>query len=253
MRKGKIVKCNSNDTFQVLYDNGKKEKFVKRDNIRTLDDDSDSDDSSKSSDDDDNDDNEISVGDQVEARFGGRKRWYKATVMRKNRDGTFDLKYDDGDRERSVKRELIRKLKDDNEDSKKKKKKKASKKSKRLEVETEVEAKYRGGSRWLKGKIVKCNSNDTFQVLYDNRKKEKFVKREYIRRLDDDDDSDNSDSSDSSDSDSEDEDDNELEVGEHVEARFGGRKKWYKATVMRENRDGTYDLKYDDGDRERSV
>merc|ERR1712146_88520 len=142
----------------------------------------------------------------------------------------------------------------DNDDKKKKKKKKKDKnssKEKSLEVETEVEARYRGGRQWLKGKIVKCNSNDTFQVLYDNGKKEKFVKREYIRRLEDDSGSDNSDS-DSSDSDSEDEDDS-ISVGDHVEARFGGRKKWYKATVMRENRDGTYDLKYDDGDRERSV
>merc|ERR1712054_139739 len=186
----------------------------------------------------------------VEARFGGRKKWYKATVMRENRDGTYDLKYDDGDRERSVKRDLIRKL--DNDDEKKKKKKdKKSSKEKSLEVETEVEARYRGGNKWLKGKIVKCNSNDTFQVLYDNGKKEKFVKREYIRRLDDEDDSDNSDS-DSSDSDSEDEDDT-ISVGDHVEARFGGRKKWYKATVMRENRDGTYDLKYDNGKKEKKV
>ena len=47
--------------------------------------------------------------------FGIDPQWHdaalhKATVMRENRDGTFDLKYDDGDKERSVKRNLIRPL-----------------------------------------------------------------------------------------------------------------------------------------------
>src|SRR3546814_1652098 len=38
------------------------------------------------------------VGDKVEARFRGGARWYGARVTAKNRDGTYDLHYDDGDR-----------------------------------------------------------------------------------------------------------------------------------------------------------
>lgn len=47
-------------------------------------------------------------GIKVEARFGGRDRWFKGKITRKRSDGTFDILYDDGNTERRVKRELIR-------------------------------------------------------------------------------------------------------------------------------------------------
>ena len=40
---------------------------------------------------------ELEVGDKVEARYRGRARWFPGTVMRRNRDGTFEIKYDDGE------------------------------------------------------------------------------------------------------------------------------------------------------------
>ena len=44
--------------------------------------------------------------DHVEARFGGRNRWYPAVVAKVNGDGTYDLRYDDGDLEDGVEVEL---------------------------------------------------------------------------------------------------------------------------------------------------
>ena len=53
---------------------------------------------------------EFDVGTKIEARFGGRSRWFKGKITAKNRDGTYDILYNDGDRERRVKKELIRPL-----------------------------------------------------------------------------------------------------------------------------------------------
>merc|ERR1712146_30937 len=40
-----------------------------------------------------------------------------------------------------------------------------------------------------------------------------------------------------------------FEVGQHIEAKYGG-KKWFKGTIMKINDDGTYFIQYDDGDKE---
>src|SRR3546814_4319472 len=50
------------------------------------------------------------LGDKVEARFRGGARWYGARVTAKNRDGTYDLHYDDGDDERRIDTKLIRRV-----------------------------------------------------------------------------------------------------------------------------------------------
>merc|ERR1712137_568939 len=111
--------------------------------------------------------------------FGGPERW------------TYDLKYEDGDREQRVKRSLIR------VPSSGKKKKKDKRKSRMSDSEMEEE---------------------------------------------------------------EEEEPEELEVGMAIEARYGGKSKWYKGTVMKVNKSSfggperwTYNLKYEDGDREQRV
>ena len=51
---------------------------------------------------------ELREGDRVEGRFGGKGKWYPGKIDRVNLDGTFNISYDDGDRERGVKREFVR-------------------------------------------------------------------------------------------------------------------------------------------------
>merc|ERR1711988_1850802 len=58
---------------------------------------------------------ELEVGMAIEAQYGGKSKWYKGTVMKVNKSKyggperwTYDLKYEDGDREQRVKRSLIR-------------------------------------------------------------------------------------------------------------------------------------------------
>jgi len=111
----------------------------------------------------------------VEARYGGKTRWYGAKVMREREDGTYDLLYDDGDKEMRVRAELIR-----SKDG--------------VVGGASAQASSSGGGR-----------------------------------------------------------SGGFREGDRVEARYGGKTRWYGAKVMREREDGTYDLLYDDGDKEMRV
>ena len=54
------------------------------------------------------DSEKLSVGMEVEARYGGKKQWYKGAIAKVNQDGTYNVKYEDGDHERGVRVDLIR-------------------------------------------------------------------------------------------------------------------------------------------------
>ena len=60
-------------------------------------------------------------GDEVEARVGGRQKWFKGKITSVNRDGTYGIIYEDGDCEAGVKSDLIRSL--DNNEGKRKRNK----------------------------------------------------------------------------------------------------------------------------------
>merc|ERR1711934_1164038 len=86
-------------------------------------------DSESEMEDDEEEPEELEIGMAVEAQYGGKSKWYKATVKKVNKSRfggadrwTYDLKYEDGDREQRVKRSLIRVL---SSGKKKKKKSKA--------------------------------------------------------------------------------------------------------------------------------
>jgi hypothetical protein len=49
-------------------------------------------------------------GMKVEARYRGKARYYPGVIRRENRDGTFDIDYDDGEKEMFVAAELIKAL-----------------------------------------------------------------------------------------------------------------------------------------------
>ena len=56
----------------------------------------------------------LEAGTPIEARCGGKTRWYKGKIARVNSDGTYDVVYSDGDlhpirrKERGVRKHLIR-------------------------------------------------------------------------------------------------------------------------------------------------
>jgi hypothetical protein len=51
---------------------------------------------------------DFTVGQKIKARYAGGKKWYPGTIIRKKKDGTCDIEYDDGDKERGVSSECIR-------------------------------------------------------------------------------------------------------------------------------------------------
>jgi len=46
-------------------------------------------------------------GDLVEAKFGGKEKWYPGTISHDYGDGTYDILYDDGESEKKIKENLI--------------------------------------------------------------------------------------------------------------------------------------------------
>merc|ERR1711988_549851 len=49
-------------------------------------------------------------GDKVEARYRGKSRYYPGRISRDRGDGTYDIDYDDGEKEQRVDKELIKSL-----------------------------------------------------------------------------------------------------------------------------------------------
>merc|ERR1711871_1923580 len=119
--------------------------------------------SSRDSDDDDSSDNEdsLSRGDKVEAKCTGWTKYYSGEITKVNRDGTYDIRFDDGERKSGVKKSQIK--------SKEKRKTKKSKSSRdsddddssdnedSLSRGDKVEAKCTGWTKYHSGEITKVN------------------------------------------------------------------------------------------------
>ena len=110
-----------------------------------------------------------------------------------------------------------------------------------MRVGTRVEARYRGRSKKYPGKISRVHADGTFDVSYDDGESETRVEARLITAL----------GGGGSDSDRASSD--KLREGDKVEARYRGREKYYPGKIDRDRRDGTYDIAYDDGERETRV
>src|SRR3546814_82131 len=51
---------------------------------------------------------QLDIGTRVEAQYRGRSRWYPGVISRCRLNGTYDIDYDDGEKEDGVVRDLIR-------------------------------------------------------------------------------------------------------------------------------------------------
>ena len=225
--KGKISAAHSNGTFDVLYDDGDKERGVRSENLRAI--------GGSSS---NGAGSTFFRGDKVEANFGGRGKWYKAEITFKNSNGTYDLLYEDGDKERGVPSDRIRAVGGSQS---------GGGRGKYREGQS-IECRYGGRSQYFKGRIRAVNSDGTYYVKYDNGGEERNVQESWIRSTG------GGRSGSSSDSDSDRAPANaQFRLNEKVECNFGGRGKWFKGKIGHVNRNGTFDVFYDDGDRERGV
>jgi hypothetical protein len=108
----------------------------------------------------------FAVGQKVQSRFGGKAKYYGATIVQPNADGTYEVKYDDGDVETATPAEMISSFASVGE----------------FEVGQRIEARFGGKNKFYLGNIVKDNGDGYYEVRYDDGDVEKAV--QFIRTLD---------------------------------------------------------------------
>merc|ERR1719352_1286757 len=112
-------------------------------------------------------------GDAVEARYRGREKYYKGKISRDRMDGTYDINYDDGEKELRVEERLIRKLADDSISPRPS--------SENFREGDKVEARYRGREKYYPGKISRDRGDGTYDIAYDDGERETRVEGRLIR------------------------------------------------------------------------
>ncbi|KAE9309529.1 hypothetical protein PF001_g10636, partial [Phytophthora fragariae] len=195
-------------------------------------------------------------GDKVEAQYKGKSKFYPGVISRCRLNGTYDIDYDDGEKETGVAAELIRSLaKKGGDDSD------IGPKAKKFKEGDKVEAQFKGRSKYYSGRIARVCSSDTYAIDYDDGEYEASVHSLHIRLLkaasaapskSKDDFSSKSEAKGESKSSTADSGP-AYRVGTRVEARYMGKDKYSKGTISRANADGTYAVEYDDGDKESRV
>lgn len=222
--RGKITRENADGSFCITYDNGERERRVERRLIRkvlSFYEDSESDAV--------NDDAlSFRLGERVEARYKRGSKFYPGKVAKVNRDGTYKVVFDDGDVDPSVEAASMRKLEAVLEPS--------------FASGDEVEARYKGGRRYYKGIVTRAYPDGRCDIRYEDGDSEKRVDPTFIRVAE-------SKANDKHSHKSRE----RFKRGQRVEARFKGKSKYYPGRILLVNRDGTYDIAYDDGDEEQAV
>ena len=160
-------------------------------------------------------------------------KWFAGKVLAVNRDGSYDIRYDDGDIERDVVASHVRSLGGSASPVKE------SSSSDRIIVGDKIEARYKGGAKWFAGKVLAVNRDGSYDIRYDDGDIERDVVASRVRSLGESISPVNSPSP------------HQINVGDKVEVRYG--MKWHSARVLSVNRDRSYGILYDDGDVESDV
>ena len=127
-------------------------------------------------------------GTKIEASYRGKGKYYAGKIARDNKDGTYDIDYDDGEKETKVEEKLIRVLGGVST---------TPAVAIRLAEGNKIEANYHGNGKYYPGKIARDNKDGTYDVDYDDGEKEAKVEEKLIRHA--------------------------IEVGDEVEADYKGK------------------------------
>ena len=171
-------------------------------------------------------DESYKMGDKVEARFKGGTRWHPGRIDNVNHDGTYDMRYDDGDEERRVESRMIRKLGGS-----------SPSRRTRLEEGMKIKANYKGKGKMFGGTIKRDNRDGTYDISYDDGDREMSVREADIEAQDGGGGGGGG----------------KLREGDKVEARYRGKSRYYPGRISRDRGDGSYDIDYDDGEQETRV
>jgi WD40 repeat protein len=291
-----ITRDRGDGTYDVDYDDGEKETRVTEEMIRSRDEDGDR----RRVIDSDEDlvrrskmMPRLVVGSKVEARYRGKTKWYPGVITRDRGDGTYDVDYDDGEKETRVTEEMIRsrdedgdrrRVIDSDEDLARRSKIFSIEESdddddgarpsddpadsaldKRsliltapgFEVGTKVQVRFKGGHEYFPGVISGDHGDGTYDVDYDDGEKETRVNKDWIQSLEES--KDGGRAVDSHDADSVGDQRSMIqrssgfEVGTKVQVRFKGGHKFFPGVISGDHGDGTYDIEYDEGFKELRV
>ncbi|CAM9192120.1 unnamed protein product, partial [Ectocarpus fasciculatus] len=236
---GTVTEVHSNGTYTIICDDGDVEKFVVEDWVRPP-----AGRKPKGFDGSVGAKTTFQLGDKVEAKFKGSSLYFKARISNVNRDGTYSITYDDGDRDTAVSREDLRAVHGDTAMP-------PAHNHVRYQAGDKVETKSNFGMKYYKGRIVAENRDGTYAIEHDDGEKLPRVPSENIRALSGavvhrspspncaDGSRRGSFAS--------------YNAGDKVEAKFKGGTKYYVGRISADNRDGTYNIDFDDGDKLRSV
>jgi hypothetical protein len=167
------MKDNRDGTYYIKFEDGDKDLEVPKRSIKTAGGNSPP---SKSRRDDDDDDNTNREGDKVEAKCKGSTNYYAGKVREDNHDGTYDVSFDDGDRNQMVPKRSIKKggggggggrASDDDEPRE----------------GAKVEAKCKGSTEHYPGKIYRDNGDGTFHLKFDDGDSDRTVPKRSIKVL----------------------------------------------------------------------
>lgn len=114
---------------------------------------------------------EFTIGTLIEARYRGRGRFYPGRIKNINDNGTFNIEYDDGEKEFNVSRDFIRHREQPSPTN-------------TFTIDEPVEARFRGRGRYFPGRIQRIGENGTYDIRYDDADVELNVAAEFIRRRD---------------------------------------------------------------------
>jgi hypothetical protein len=192
---------------------------------------------------------ELDIGSLVEVRYRGKNKYWPGKITRKRYDGSYDIFYNDGEREICVSRELIRArpVKRNEASVPLKEIQPRNTESSGLCVGDEVEARYRGNRKYYSGKIARKRFDGTYDINYEDGDKETRVARELIiaktaatvngpnemiQGLDC---------------------IETLIIGTRVKARYRGKSKFFPGKIVKCRENDRFDIRYDNDDEEIQV
>ena len=128
----------------------------------------------------------LKEGMRVNARYRGKERFYPGKIARDNYDGTYDIDYDDGEKEAGVREVLIQPLDGFSVTSPRVSSPRASPRAGGggFQRGDKIEARYRGKARYYPGRIAgPGRQSGTYDIDYDDGEKEMSIAAEFIRLL----------------------------------------------------------------------
>ena len=111
----------------------------------------------------------------------GWTKYYGGEITRVNDDGTYDIKFDDGERKRGVKDSEIKGNKgddkdDSDDDDDRRSSRGSSRKTKKRRRGDRVEAKVKGWTKYYGGEITRVNDDGTYDIKFDDGERKRGVK-----------------------------------------------------------------------------